>query len=186
MAHSTTRPLLILDLDETLIYGPETPLHRPADFVVGPFHIYRRPHVDAFLASAAAHYNLAIWSSASHGYVTQVAQVLAGVACEWQFVWSRTRCVPRMHPELMETQFIKDLKKVKRLGYDLDRVLIVDDTRHKVSRNYGNAIYVSPYEGGDDDNELRPLASYVNWLCSQANFRKIEKRGWRTKRLPDR
>lgn len=185
MAHSTTRPLLILDLDETLVHGSEAPLHRPADFTVGPFHIYKRPHVDSFLESTAVHYDLAIWSSASHGYVTHVVRVLGGGVVEWQFVWSRSRCVPRLHPELMEIQFIKDLKKVKRLGHDLDRVLIVDDTRHKVSRNYGNAIYVSPYEGADHDRELHRLAGYVNWLRAEANFRKIEKRGWRTKRLPD-
>lgn len=185
MTEPATRPLLILDLDETLIHGSETPLHRPADFMVGPFHIYRRPHLGSFLASTAVHYSPAIWSSASDGYVTQVARQLAVFASEWQFVWSRRRCVSRMHPELMETQFIKDLKKVKRLGYDLDRVLIVDDTRHKVSRNYGNAIYVSPYEGADDDNELHQLARYLNSLRYEANFHRIEKRGWRTKRLWD-
>ena len=65
------------------------------------------------------------------------------------------------------------------------RVLIVDDTRHKVSRNYGNAIYVSPYEGADDDNELHQLARYLNSLRYEANFHRIEKRGWRTKRLWD-
>lgn len=151
--------------------------------MVGPFHIYKRPHVESFLASTAVYYDLAIWSSASWGYVARIASTLAEFVREWQFVWSRTRCVQRMHPESMQMQFIKDLKKVKRLGYDLDRVLIVDDTRHKVSRNYGNAIYVAPYEGADNDNELYQLANYVNSLRCEPNFRKIEKRGWRTKSL---
>lgn len=185
MEDPATRPLLILDLDETLIHGSESRLHRDADFMVGPFHVYERPYLSSFLSSTSAHFDVAIWSSASSDYVASIASALAEFVPEWQFVWSRMRCVQRMHPELMTTMFIKDLRKVKRRGYDLDRVLMVDDTRHKVSRNYGNAIYVSPFEGADDDAELPQLARYVNSLRHEPNFRRIEKRGWRTKPLSD-
>ncbi|MEM1069043.1 MAG: HAD family hydrolase [Planctomycetota bacterium] len=180
-----TRPLLILDLDETLIHGSESRLHRDADFRVGPFQVYERPFLRSFLNSTSKHFDLAIWSSASPDYVADIASVLAKYVPEWQFVWSRMRCVQRMHPEWMTTMFIKDLRKVKRRGYDLDRVLIVDDTRHKVSRNYGNAIYVSPFEGADDDAELPQLARFVNSLRFEPNYRSIEKRGWRTQSIPD-
>ena len=185
MDDSTTRPLLILDLDETLIHGAESRLHRDADFMVGPFHIYKRPHLESFFDSIVPHFDVAIWSSASPDYVDGIASALAQFVAKWQFVWSRIRCVQRMDPEMMTTIFIKDLRKVKRRGYDLDRVLMVDDTRHKVSRNYGNAIYIPPYEGVEDDAELPQLAKYVNSLRYEPNFRKIEKRGWRTKPFPD-
>ncbi|QEG01425.1 NLI interacting factor-like phosphatase [Stieleria maiorica] len=183
MDDSTTRPLLILDLDETLIHGAESRLHRDADFKVGPFHIYMRPHLQAFFDSIARHFDVAIWSSASPDYVDGIASMLARFVTSWQFVWSRVRCVQRMDPEMMTKIFIKDLRKVKRRGFDLDRVLMVDDTRHKVSRNYGNAIYIPPYEGKDEDAELPQLAKYVNSLRHEPNFRRIEKRGWRTKPL---
>ena len=49
------------------------------------------------------------------------------------FVWSRTRCTPRFDYERWEKLYLKDLKKVKRRGYDLDRVLIVDDSPEKFS-----------------------------------------------------
>ncbi|MEM7315243.1 MAG: NIF family HAD-type phosphatase, partial [Planctomycetota bacterium] len=48
MDNSARRPLLILDLDETLIHGSEVRLHRVEDFVVGPFHVYKRPHLGKF------------------------------------------------------------------------------------------------------------------------------------------
>lgn len=179
-----TRPLIIFDLDETLIHGAEFRLHRDADFMVGPFHIYMRPHLKSFLDSIARDFDAAIWSSASPNYVDGIASVLAHSVGNWQFVWNRTRCVQRMDEEMMTTIFIKDLQKVKRRGFDLNRVLIVDDTRHKVSRNYGNAIYIPPYEGVDDD-ELLQLAKYLHSLRHEPNFRKIEKRGWRTKSFPD-
>ena len=43
------RQLLILDIDETLVYATETPLERPPDFRVGPFVAYRRPHLHKFI-----------------------------------------------------------------------------------------------------------------------------------------
>lgn len=185
MDDSATPPLLILDLDETLIHGTESRLHRDPDFTVGPFCIYKRPHLEYFLAETTPNFDVAIWSSASEDYVERIALALGGYVPKWQFVWSRARCVQRMHPEMMTTMFIKDLRKVKRRGYNLNRVLIVDDTRHKLSRNYGNAIYIAPFEGGDDDTELLQLAKYVNSLRHEPNFRRIEKRGWRAKQLTE-
>ena len=41
--------LLILDLDETLIFATERPLTREADFRVGPYHVYGRPGLADFL-----------------------------------------------------------------------------------------------------------------------------------------
>ena len=47
--------------------------------------------------------------------------------------------------------------------------------------NYGNAVYVRPYEGDDqaDDDELSKLAAYLRGLSGEPDFRRIEKRGWR-------
>ena len=45
-------------------------------------------------------------------------------------------------------RYLKPLKKVKRMGWRLERMLIVDDTPEKCLRNYGNAIHPLPFEGG--------------------------------------
>ena len=174
------RPLLILDLDETLIFGSERELDRPCDFRVGPFFVYERPYLGSFLDSTNEHFDLAIWSSATDGYVAGIASHLTkqqGV--EWIFVWSRHKCVQRMDMEWLDTIYIKDLKKLKRLGYPKERILIVDDTRRKVSRNYGNAIYPSPFEGDINDDELKRLEKYLIRINGEPNYRKLEKRGWR-------
>lgn len=183
MENFSSKPLLILDLDETLIFGSESQLHREADFRVGPFYLYKRPRLDQFLKSVTRVYYVAIWSSASDDYVGGIAQQLLPMVGQWKFVWSRARCVQRLNPETFQYDYIKDLRKVQRLGFDLDRTLIVDDTPSKVSRNYGNAIYVSAFEGSDDDNELILLDSFVHSLHSVSNFRKLEKRGWRSRHL---
>jgi hypothetical protein len=78
--HLTSRPLLILDLDETLIRGTETCLHRDADLQVEPFLIYKRLHLDAFLRALAGEFALVLWSSGSADYVgeDELLRVAAG------------------------------------------------------------------------------------------------------------
>lgn len=122
------RPLLVLDLDETLIHASPERLGREEDFRIGPYFVYTRPHLTAFLQQVAIGYDLAIWSSASIDYVNAIARSLAHDVAPWQFVWARDRCVQRFHAETRETYFLKDLKKVKRRGYPLNQILIVDDT----------------------------------------------------------
>lgn len=175
------RILLILDLDETLIFAAEADLERPPDFRVGPYSVYRRPHLDEFLRSCWRHYEIAVWSSSGADYLAEVLRRVLPAEMSPIFVWDRERCVRAFDSEQQETCFVKDLKKIKRLGYDLNRVLIVDDTPQKAQRNYGNAIYVSPFYGDVQDDELLRLSLYLESLRSCPNVRAIEKRGWQRK-----
>ncbi len=78
-------------------------------------------------------------------------------------------------------EYTKLLKKVKHKGYDLDRVLIVDDTPAKVKNAYGNAIYVTEFNGDPADNELEVLGDYLLRFKDMENVRRVEKRGWRSR-----
>jgi RNA polymerase II subunit A small phosphatase-like protein len=98
-------------------------------------------------------------------------------------VWGGERCTRRLNALWSEEYFIKDLRKIKRRGFKLERILIVDDTPAKVQRQYGNAIYVVPYCGETEDLELLWLADYLRSICSIENVRQLEKRGWRLKYL---
>jgi hypothetical protein len=62
----------------------------------------------------------------------------------------------------------------------LERVLIVDDTRHKASRNYGNAICNMLFGGGRSDAELPLPLKHLETLAPVENFMTIERRGWRS------
>src|SRR3546814_10875526 len=66
-----------------------------------------------------------------------------------------------MSEDREEFRYLKPLDKVKRLGWSLNRVLVVDDTPAKLERNFGNAIYPSPYMGAEDDRELELLGKYL-------------------------
>lgn len=175
----TERILLILDLDETLIYAAEQPLSRSPDLVVGPYSVYRRPHLAEILQSCAADFLVAIWSSASDAYVAAIVPEIFPAGIQPVFVWGRSRCVRRFDPETRDDYFVKDLRKIQRNGFSLDRILAVDDTPQKLERNYGNAIYIRPYQGEEEDGELILLARYLSSLHTCDNVRTLEKRGWR-------
>lgn len=48
---------------------------------------------------------------------------------------------------------MKDLRKVRRLGWALEHVLVVDDTPRKYERSYGNLVAVAPFEGDVDGSD---------------------------------
>lgn len=182
------KTLLILDLDETLVYATEQKLDREADFLAFDYFVYKRPYLDAFLNELQKHYLLAVWSSASDDYVAEVVKNIVPKEIKLEFVWGRSRSVRKLDIDVDNAYagdywnhsfYIKPLKKVRRRGYNLDRVLIVDDTPHKCQRNYGNAIYPQEYQGNLEDSELKYLIQYLKTLKDKTNVRHIEKRGWR-------
>lgn len=184
---SMERILLILDLDETLIRAVEEPLDRPADFRLPDFHVYRRPHLDAFLALVSENFDLAVWSTGNSPYVDAIVDAIFPDVSALQFCWNRSRAIRRtnewgdgfMSEDREEFRYLKPLDKVKRLGWSLNRVLVVDDTPAKLERNFGNAIYPSPYMGAEDDRELELLGKYLLTLRDTPDVRPIEKRTWR-------
>ena len=102
-----------------------------------------------------------------------------GLPNHLRFVWSCERCTRRYHPELQEHYYAKDLSKVRRLGFELERILIVDDSPEKLAKHYGNHIQVAPFTGDESDHELRDLLPFLDFLRTAENVRRIEKRFWR-------
>lgn len=173
------RHLLVLDLDETLLHATEAPLRRAPDLVVPPFFIYRRPGLAHFIAAAHRHFDLAVWTSSSPRYAAAVCQALFDDPSVLSFVWAGDRCTPtRDFDEGTVTQS-KRLAKLRKKGYDLDRVLVVDDSPEKHTRNYGNLVQIAPYLGDEHDAELAYLGEYLEELARAPNVRVIEKRLWR-------
>jgi RNA polymerase II subunit A small phosphatase-like protein len=171
--------LLILDLDETLVFGAERPLDRACDFRAGPYYVYKRPFLKEFLAAVAAGFELAVWSSASAPYVHAIVAELFPEPAALRFVWSRERCTQRLHPEWLDYYWLKNLKKVKRLGFDLERVLMIDDSPEKLSQHYGNHLRIAPYLGDLADRELESVLPFLAQLRAIENLRLVEKRNWR-------
>lgn len=174
------KPLLILDLDETLIHASYSELATVADYCFDEFWVYRRPYLNEFLLESARHYELAVWSSASDAYAEELVDVFVRPVVPLAFCWGRRRGTYRRGFDTDEYFVAKDLYKVKRKGFDLAQVLIVDDDPRKVAKNYGNAIYVDEFEGDLADTTLAELAQYLKHLAGESEFRCVEKRRWRS------
>lgn len=181
----TKKPLAILDVDETIIYATKEKLSREPDFEVYDYYVYKRPNIHEFVYRLVKFYDVAIWSSAGNDYVESIITKLE-LDIEFKFIWGRNEATQkRQLNDYYETgndteiYYVKSLKKVKRKGYNLERILIIDDSPHKSKLNYGNAIYPKSYKGSIDDNELSNLIHYLEQIKDEPNFRTIEKRNWR-------
>lgn len=176
---SNDRPLLILDLDETLIRATEEKPNCSFDFELAGYFVICRPFLARFLSAQSLTFDIAIWSSGTRVYVEEIVRKIMPSEANPVFVWSRSRCSEQTNFETNETFYVKDLSKVKKLGYKLQQTLIVEDCRMNVQRHYGNAIYVDPFLGDPADNELLRLGSFLAVLSNSPDFRVIEKRSWK-------
>lgn len=185
------KTLLILDLDETLMHAREQALEEKEAFKVFHFYVYLRPFLKEFLEEIKEDFLVAVWSSASDDYVEAMVAQLFPKDYPLEFVWGRQRCTYRSkrfsehfgrYLKDYETPFfyLKSLDKVKRKGYQLERILIVDDSPEKTQNNYGNAIHPSEFTGSTADDELLYLLKYLKSLKDIVNVRRLEKRGWRS------
>lgn len=171
--------LLILDLDETLIYSSLTKLSFSEDFKVDQYFVYKRPGIENFLNFISENFNFAVWTSSTSDYADGLVKQLFPDQSVLKFVWARDRCVSKIDIESREQYWIKDLKKVKKLGFDLEKILVIDDSPEKLQRNYGNHIPVIPFLGNPKDDELSRLINFLKKIINLDSVRSIEKRNWR-------
>lgn len=177
--------LLILDLDETLFFATREPLARAADLRVGSFFVYKRPHLDDFLASCRRLFTLAVWTSGSPRYARNMVDALFSHPQELAFLWDSERCTLTYDLETGERHWVKDLKKVREKDYSLESVICVDDSPEKYARSYGNLVQIAPFLGDEADRELPHLLAYLERLRTMDNIRAVEKRRWRGEKIND-
>jgi TFIIF-interacting CTD phosphatase-like protein len=175
------RKLLILDLDETLLFATEERLNIQEDFMVGEYYVYLRPYLKRFLAYCRNNFEVAVWTSSSEDYAVEICRQIFPSLSVILFLWSRKRCTRCVDYETGEIYWVKDLKKVRRKGYALEQIIVVDDTARKLNRNYGNLICMKEFLGDQQDKELLLLEAYLEILNPEPDIRKLEKRNWRAK-----
>lgn len=179
---STSRPLLVLDLDETLWHGipdPEAP---------GGHRFLLRPHLQVFLESVAGPYDLAVWTAATEDWMSQGLRVIVletgfDLAEQAFFLWHRERCTWRRTDE-GNYELRKPARKFRakwiRARYPAHRVLAVDDQPSNYLCGYGHLVRVHGWTGDPEDQELRALADYLTSIAHQPDLRRLEKRHWRS------
>lgn len=115
------KKLLILDIDETLIYATEKTLERKADFRVGHYFVYKRPHLKEFLSQCLDWFEVAVWTSSSPDYAKEILANIFDDVSVLSFVWASDRCTylvlrQRITGILLAKSF--EESKAKRLRFE--------------------------------------------------------------------
>ncbi|MFC7518289.1 HAD family hydrolase [Herbaspirillum sp. GCM10030257] len=148
--------LIIFDLDETLVHATMNKLSYAPDFEVSPYVVYIRPFAAELLEFTATHFDIAIWSSSSAVYVEAVTERLFRPLYLPRFSWAVEKCVQKVDPRTNGYVYIKDLRWVRKHGYDVDEIIIIDDSPEKIQRQPRSHLHVAPFTESPSDQE--PLA----------------------------
>lgn len=151
------------------------------DFRVGQFFTYKRPFLEEFLNFCFENFRVAVWTSSTKAYAEEIVKNILKPQQQLEFLWSRERCTMSYDEELNETIWTKKLTKLRRRGYKLESIIVVDDSPEQWRDSYGNLIRVNKFVGDSEDNELKLLLPYLKKLKNVENIRKFEKRGWKNR-----
>lgn len=149
---------LVLDIDETLIHSslvpmPEAEFHFWVSNEISSYDIYVcvRPGVNEFLLTLSKYYELVAFTSSNKPYADQIID----------HIDPNRRIKYRLYREscaIFNGTFVKDLSK---LGRDLKKIIIVDNTPSCYMLQPYNAIAISDWTGSTEDKELYEICEFL-------------------------
>uniref|UniRef100_A0A9J7X5F7 protein-serine/threonine phosphatase n=1 Tax=Cyprinus carpio carpio TaxID=630221 RepID=A0A9J7X5F7_CYPCA len=157
---------VVIDLDETLVHSSFKPVNN-ADFIIpveidGTVHqvyVLKRPHVDEFLKRMGELFECVLFTASLAKYADPVSDLLD----KWGAFRSRLfreSCV------FHRGNYVKDLS---RLGRDLNKVIIVDNSPASYIFHPDNAVPVASWFDDMSDTELLDLIPFFERLSKVDN-----------------
>ncbi|KAM7407793.1 hypothetical protein PAMA_003520 [Pampus argenteus] len=152
---------VVIDLDETLVHSSFKPVNN-ADFIIpveidGTVHqvyVLKRPHVDEFLKRMGEMFECVLFTASLSKYADPVSDLLD----KWGAFRSRLfreSCV------FHKGNYVKDLS---RLGRDLNKVIIIDNSPASYIFHPDNAVPVASWFDDMSDTELLDLIPFFERL----------------------
>ncbi|CAL8266122.1 unnamed protein product [Lota lota] len=152
---------VVIDLDETLVHSSFKPVNN-ADFIIpveidGTVHqvyVLKRPHVDEFLKRMGELFECVLFTASLSKYADPVSDLLD----KWGAFRSRLfreSCV------FHQGNYVKDLS---RLGRDLHKVIIIDNSPASYVFHPDNAVPVASWFDDMSDTELLDLIPFFERL----------------------
>jgi Dullard-like phosphatase family protein len=158
----STRPALVFDLDETLVFSSAFPPKKPCVPVrVGRRRVYirTRPGLSELLDSVTRDFDLYFFTASERDYANQVIDAIAlGTPQDHRF-FRDSCCTCAGYP-------VKDLRLLRR---PLTRVLIIDDIEGSAMFQPENLVRIAPWHGGADDDVLASELTPVLTQCAAEN-----------------
>lgn len=167
--HAQDRICLVLDLDETLVHSSFSPIDS-ADFQIplemqGEVHtvyVKKRPGVDDFLKKASQWYEIVVFTASLALYANPVMDLLD----PHNLVQLR---LYREHCVLIGGCYVKDIAK---LGRDLKRTFIIDNSPLSYILQPENAIPISAFFTDENDRELDKTLALLEQAKNMKDVRK--------------
>ncbi|BFU20670.1 nuclear LIM interactor-interacting factor 3, putative [Entamoeba histolytica HM-3:IMSS] len=147
---------IVFDLDETLIHTHVTSQNLSDDLITIEFQgkqyfVSVRPGARELLKSLAGKYELILFTASTEGYATQIINNLERDGQIFDY---------KLYCHNCKEKFGQLFKDVHKLGRDLDRVLIFDDSTI-VWTTSENLFVCKRYEGGNEDNEIETIKKVI-------------------------
>uniref|UniRef100_A0A3Q0QWP4 protein-serine/threonine phosphatase n=1 Tax=Amphilophus citrinellus TaxID=61819 RepID=A0A3Q0QWP4_AMPCI len=160
-SHDEGKICVVIDLDETLVHSSFKPVNN-ADFIIpveidGTVHqvyVLKRPHVDEFLKRMGELFECVLFTASLSKYADPVSDLLD----KWGAFRSRLfreSCV------FHKGNYVKDLS---RLGRDLNKVIILDNSPASYIFHPENAVPVASWFNDMSDTELLDLIPFFERL----------------------
>eukprot|EP00703_Trepomonas_sp_PC1_P002475 JAP94131.1 Nuclear LIM interactor-interacting factor [Trepomonas sp. PC1] len=165
-AYTSEKPLLCLDLDETLI-ASQPRSTTTANFQIQvtvannehTYYVTKRPHLDEFLLSLAEVFELAIFTYSIKPYADKILKIIDPHGLI-KYRFYREHCVKQ---QINEQQFVIT-KDLTRVGVCLDKILLVDNAKRAGEWQPNNFILVEDFFGNQEDDVLKKLEPRVKAL----------------------
>jgi len=160
------RKCLVLDLDETLVHSSFKPIPNP-DFIipveiedqVHKVYVLKRPGVDTFLQRLGPMYEIVVFTASLSKYADPVLDLL-----------DTTRVVHhRLFREACTNYKGNFVKDMSRLGRDIKKVLIIDNSPSSYMFHPENAIPCESWYDDEHDTELLDLLPLLEALTKVDN-----------------
>jgi TFIIF-interacting CTD phosphatase-like protein len=152
-----TRKLLVLDLDETLMFASMFRLPTRPEFRLGLAQAVRRPGLNVFLERCFSLFRVAIWTSATTEYAAEALVQLLPANADLAFVWTRQQCYRETDPVRGDNYWIKDARFLAARGYAMDSLLVLDDEPRSWASYRDRVLPVPKFRGEPKDTALSSL-----------------------------
>jgi len=159
----TQKKTLVLDLDETLVHSSFKPTPtcdiklkitmQGTDYEV---HVLVRPGVEDFLKEMSNYYEIVVFTASLGLYANPLLDTLDPE----KYISAR---LFREHCVFKKGNYIKDLSK---LGRNLSKTVIVDNSQVSFSLQPHNGIHITSWFNDKTDNQLSLLGNFLKALAS--------------------
>lgn len=149
------KPLVILDLDETLIYASEQQFKHLKSVRFQKIYINFRPFLFDFVSFLEAHFELAVWTSATENYAEFVVKHIFDI--KPHFLFTRKDCSLKSDTKYKKSQFYKNLNRFEMLQNNFEKIIFLDDKPELIISDKAEIIPILPFKGEKSDSLLLNL-----------------------------